>query len=103
MHACMQPVFLNKICACLLQGKMVTTNVRASALADGSEAFMHYMIDVQSLKVGGHELLQFKDKSIAIQAILDSGTSCLVVPDDTFDLPNTRALTQHVWLVEQGI
>jgi hypothetical protein len=63
---------------------MVTTNVRASALADGSEAFMHYMIDVQSLKVGGHELLQFKDKSIAIQAILDSGTSCLVVPDDTF-------------------
>ncbi len=43
---------------------MVTTNVRASALADGSEAFMHYMIDVQSLKVGGHELLQFKDKSI---------------------------------------
>ena len=66
------------------QGQMVTTNVRASALADGSEAFMHYMIDVQSLKVGGHELLQFKDKSIAIQAILDSGTSCLVVPDDTF-------------------
>jgi hypothetical protein len=63
---------------------MVTTNVRASALADGSEAFMHYMIDVQSLKVGDHELLQFKDKSIAIQAILDSGTSCLVVPDDTF-------------------
>jgi hypothetical protein len=63
---------------------MVTTNVRASALADGSEAFMHYMIDVQSLKVGGYELLQFKDKSIAIQAILDSGTSCLVVPDDTF-------------------
>eukprot|EP00961_Rhodomonas_salina_P238035 3217034-Rhodomonas_salina.1 len=34
---------------------------------------MHYMIDVQSLKVGGHELLQFKDESIAIQAILDSG------------------------------
>jgi hypothetical protein len=67
-----------------LQGGMVTTNVRASALADGTEAFMHYMIDVQSLKVGGHELLQFKDKSIAIQAILDSGTSCLVVPDDTF-------------------
>ena len=47
-----------------LQGGMVTTNVRASAIADGSEAFMHYMIDVQSLKVGGHELLQFKDKSI---------------------------------------
>lgn len=67
-----------------VQGEMVTTNVRASALADGSEAFMHYMIDVQSLKVGNHELLQFKDKSIAIQAILDSGTSCLVVPDDTF-------------------
>ena len=67
-----------------VKGGMVTTNVRASALADGSEAFMHYMIDVQSLKVGGHELLQFKDKSIAIQAILDSGTSCLVVPDDTF-------------------
>ena len=46
---------------------------------------MHYMIDVQSVKVGGHELLNFKDESIAIQAILDSGTSCLVVPDDTFE------------------
>jgi len=68
-----------------VQGELVTTPVRASPLPDGSAAFMHYMIDVQSLTVGGHELLQFKDKSIAIQAILDSGTSCLVVPDDTFE------------------
>lgn len=30
---------------------MVTTPVRPSPLADGAEAFMHYMIDVQSLKV----------------------------------------------------
>ena len=29
------------------QGNMVTTPVRASPLADGEAAFMHYMIDVQ--------------------------------------------------------
>jgi hypothetical protein len=55
---------------------MVTTNVRASALADGSEAFMHYMIDVQSLKVGGHELLQFKDKSIGTFSKVLSVVQC---------------------------
>jgi hypothetical protein len=50
-----------------VEGAMVTTPVRPSPLADGAEAFMHYMIDVQSLKVGSHELLNFKDSSIAIQ------------------------------------
>ena len=68
-----------------VKGPMVTTPVRASPMPDGTNVFMHYMIDVQSVKVGGHELLNFKDESIAIQAILDSGTSCLVVPDDTFE------------------
>jgi len=68
-----------------VKGNTVTTGVRASPLGDGTSAFMHYMIDVQSLKIGDHELLQFRDESIAIQAILDSGTSCLVVPDDTFE------------------
>jgi hypothetical protein len=47
-------------------------------VAPGMEAFMHYMIDVQSLKLGDKELLNFKEKDIGIQAILDSGTSCLV-------------------------
>lgn len=50
-----------------VEGAMVTTPVRPSPLADGAEAFMHYMIDVQSFKVGSHELLNFKDSSIAIQ------------------------------------
>jgi hypothetical protein len=30
-----------------VEGEMVTTPVRPSPLADGAEAFMHYMIDVQ--------------------------------------------------------
>jgi hypothetical protein len=68
-----------------VKGPLVTAPVRPTIVGPNAEAFMHYMIDVQSLKLGDKELLNFKKKDIGIQAILDSGTSCLVIPDDDFD------------------
>ena len=42
-----------------------------------------YSVNVQSLTFGGIELLNWRDTSVpnAIPAILDTGTTCLVIPD----------------------
>lgn len=46
-----------------------------------------YSVNVQSLTFGGIELLDWVDKNVpnALPAILDTGTTCLVIPDTTLD------------------
>merc|ERR1712159_137556 len=46
---------------------------------------VEYSVPVESLKLGGIELLQWKrtDTINSLPAILDSGTSCLVLPDSS--------------------
>jgi hypothetical protein len=49
-----------------------------------------YSVPVSSISLGGHEFLNFASAAQAagrtsIPGILDSGTSCLVVPDSTLD------------------
>ena len=60
---------------------------RASTNADmvyvPTTSTTEYSVNVQSLTFGGIELLNWRDKSTpnAIPAILDTGTTCLVIPD----------------------
>ena len=46
-----------------------------------------YSVNVQSLTFGGIELLDWVDKTVpnAIPAIMDTGTTCLVIPDTVLD------------------
>ena len=60
---------------------------RASTNADmvyvPTTSTTEYSVNVQSLTFGGIELLNWRDTSVpnAIPAILDTGTTCLVIPD----------------------
>ena len=60
---------------------------RASTNADmvyvPTTSTTEYSVNVQSLTFGGIELLNWRDPSVpnAIPAILDTGTTCLVIPD----------------------
>ena len=65
-------------------GKIASVPVMPSAIVSGVPVFSHYSVQVQDLLLGGDRLLQFSQPSGGMQAILDSGTSCIVLPDDTF-------------------
>ena len=65
-------------------GAIATIPVMPSAIVSGVPVFSHYSVNVQDILLGGDHLLQFSHPSGGMQAILDSGTSCLVLPDDTF-------------------
>jgi hypothetical protein len=67
-----------------IEGKIATIPVMPSTIVSGVPVFSHYSVNVQSLLLGGDQLLQFSQPSGGMQAILDSGTSCIVLPDDTF-------------------
>ena len=60
---------------------------RGSTAADmvyvAATSTTEYSVNVQSLTFGGIELLDWVDKSVpnAIPAIMDTGTTCLVIPD----------------------
>eukprot|EP00285_Hemiselmis_virescens_P008392 CAMPEP_0173407438 /NCGR_PEP_ID=MMETSP1356-20130122/67113_1 /TAXON_ID=77927 ORGANISM="Hemiselmis virescens, Strain PCC157" /NCGR_SAMPLE_ID=MMETSP1356 /ASSEMBLY_ACC=CAM_ASM_000847 /LENGTH=231 /DNA_ID=CAMNT_0014368617 /DNA_START=93 /DNA_END=785 /DNA_ORIENTATION=+ len=62
---------------------------RASTSADmvymPTTSTTEYSVNVQSLTFGGIELLDWTDKQTpnAIPAILDTGTTCLIIPDTT--------------------
>lgn len=68
-----------------IDGKIATIPVMPSTIVSGVPVFSHYSVNVQSLLLGGDQLLQFSQPSGGMQAILDSGTSCIVLPDDTFE------------------
>jgi hypothetical protein len=67
-----------------ITGKISTIPVIPSAIISGVPVFSHYSVNVQGMMLGDEHLLQFSQASGGMQAILDSGTSCIVLPDDTF-------------------
>jgi hypothetical protein len=67
-----------------ITGKISTVPVIPSAIVSGVPVFSHYSVNVQDMILGDDHLLQFSQPSGGMQAILDSGTSCIVLPDDTF-------------------
>jgi hypothetical protein len=77
-------VVLGGFDALSIVGKIATVPVMPSAIVSGVPVFSHYSVQVQDLLLGGDHLLQFSQPSGGMQAILDSGTSCIVLPDDTF-------------------
>lgn len=85
-----------------VEGKMVSADVLGDTIAGKPKHFLHYRIQVDGVRLGKHQLLHFAKNSVNetllnqtddaapleddhVEAVLDSGTSCLVLPDSTFD------------------
>jgi len=58
-----------------------------------------YMVPVLSIKYGEDELLLFSEEDEMVQAVLDSGTSCLVLPDASGGLLQEKPYSKWLKLI----